>query len=181
MTAIISFDLATQTGWAKLVGGEVSFGSFAMPRGSVDVGRFLAAFQSYLSVIVPADIESPAIVVFEMPWIGPKTHQMTARKLMGLAAFLEWYCHAKCFDDVECCEVNNAAVRKHFLGVGRGSRRELKALTMDACQARGLKPANDDEADAISVLDYAASLRGIKLPWGAGPLFLDGSPATGDE
>ena len=163
---IICFDLATQTGWAKLAGGDVTFGSFAMPRGDIDVGRFLAVFETCIRQIIPADVEPPVLVVFEMPWVGPKTHQMTARKLMGLAAFLEWYCRVKCFDPVECCEVNNAQVRKHFIGVGRAGRAELKRLTMDACQARGLRPANDDEADAIAVLDFAASVRGIQLPWG---------------
>ena len=47
---------------------------------------------------------------------------------------------------------------------------------MEGCRARGLKPANDDEADAVAVLDYAAAVRGIKLPWGPGPLF-----ATAEE
>jgi hypothetical protein len=53
----------------------------------------------------------------------------------------------------------------------------LKAMTMEACRARGWDPENYDEADALAVLDYAAHVGRIPVPWSVGGLFRE--PARG--
>ena len=157
---IIAFDLATQTGWARYApAGTIRFGSFRMPYTGPAVGLFLTVFRERIAELIE---EGPDVIVFETPWVGSKTSQDTARKLMCLAGFLEFECHQF---DIRCFEVNNAAVRKFFCGKGRAPRLEIKALVMNACLARGWSPRNDDEADALAVLDFALDKFGIEVPW----------------
>ena len=137
-----------------------------MPKTGVDVGRFLCAFEDWLTADLMARTR-PERVVFETAWVGPKTNQATARKLMGMAGEVEKICHR---NGLMCVEANNASVRKHFIGKGRGTRDELKQMTIEACRARGWQPANDDEADALAILDYALRLWRIDVPWADGPL-----------
>lgn len=133
-----------------------------MPKTGADVGWFLDAFDTW--VVGLLDFHQPALVVFEAPWVGSKidqqtgrvsqTHQDTARKLMCLAGHTEFVCRRAA---IECREANNATVRKHFAGKGRAPRAELKRLTIEACRRRGWEPENDDEADALGLLDYAVA------------------------
>ncbi len=44
---------------------------------------------------------------------------------------------------------------EHFTGHGGGKREVRKARVMAECFARGWKPETQDEADALSILDYA--------------------------
>ena len=163
---LLALDLTPHTGWARWrSGGEVRFGTIALPKSGPDIGRFLAAFDDRLVSVLAV---APDVVVFEAPWIGPNTHQDTARKLMCLAGMLEFVCHRAA---IPCREVNNAAVRKHFCGKGRAPRAEMKRLVTQACRARGWQPANDDEADALAVLDFAAHVYRLEVPWPCGALF----------
>ena len=163
---IAALDLATRTDWARWgPGAAVRHGSFTLPSTGPEVGRFLAAFDGRLASVLAV---MPDLVVFETPWVGPATHQATARKLMCLAGFLEFFCHRAA---IPCREVNNNTVRKHFCGKGNAPRREMKALVMQACRARGWQPANDDEADALAVLDFAAHACRLDVPWPCGALF----------
>ena len=157
---ILAFDLATQAGWARYApAGAVRFGSFRMPSTGPAVGLFLATFQKRIAPLVD---EAPDAIVFEAPWVGPNTSQDTARKLMCLAGFLEYECHRL---NIRCFEVNNASVRKFFCGKGRAPRAEIKDLVMHACLARGWSPHNDDEADALAVLDFALHKFDVDVPW----------------
>lgn len=169
---ILALDLATRAGWAYASPagiavwagtaleaaatppalGSVVYGSFTLPKSGSDVGWFLGAYDDWIAERL--DFYRPALVAFEAPWIGPQTHQDTARKLMCLAGHTEFACRRA---GVQCREANNASVRKHFIGKGRGDRKTLKRLTMDACRARGWSPDNDDAADALGLLDYAVA------------------------
>lgn len=81
-------------------------------------------------------------------------------------------------------EVNDAkaaARRARKEGNQKASAREdLKALCMARCRQLGMKPARDDEADAIGILDYACDLLGIIPNWRANETLrpiLTGAPA----
>ncbi len=164
---ILALDLATVTGWASWREGTLGFGTV---RFGGDVGSALSRFQSWLRDEVRGGfVERPVYdqVIFESPWIGPNTSQIVARRLQGLAAVCEMEIYK--IPGCECLEVNNSAVVKHFTGVGGGKSKAKKARTIDACQARGINPADDNEADAIAILDYAAHCLGVttSIPDGA--------------
>lgn len=167
---LLALDLATVTGWAFWrPGADVRSGVCKLPRTGEDVGRFLCAFEDWLKPFL--ELERPARVVFEAPILtAGKTDINTARKLMSLAAFTEVVCRRSGIR--QYFEVNNATVRKHFVGVGRArDRRTLKDLTLDACRARGWDPRDDNAADALAVLDYAAATLGLDVPWQTGVWF----------
>lgn len=165
---ILALDLATTTGfsyaspaaieaWAgtpleahgrRLEG--VVYGSHRLPKTGEDVGWFLDAFDLWLHDMITG--LGPATCVFEAPWIGPQTSQDTARKLMNLAGHTELVCRRARLKYREC---NNASVRKHFIGQGRGARADLKRQTIAMCRLRGWDPADDNAADGLALLDYS--------------------------
>lgn len=163
---ILALDLASTTGWATWCPGSAPrAGSFRLPK-TENVGEFVAAFEHWWKDVIV--FERPDFVLFEAPFIAGKTSQAVARKLLGLSGFLEYLCFV---ERIPCnqCRINDW--RLHFTGKGSGKRDELKRLTMQACADRGLKPENQDEADAYGLLDYAAHILRLEPDWSPGPLF----------
>ena len=67
---------------------------------------------------------------------------------------------------MEVADARAAARAARKAGNERASARDdLKALTKARCKALGFIVKNDDEADAIGVLDYAIDLSGAVPPW----------------
>ena len=168
-------DLATSIGWAAWTPGQFpTWGTHVLPKclaldGSADIGRFLEEFEHFLVAFFM--VQQPTHLCYEAPWVGPRTHQDTARKLLNMSGFLEYICRKY---EVRCYEINNTIPRKHFTGKGRAPRKEMKAMVIDECRRRGFGPKNDDEADALAGLDYMAHRFDIETCWparGAGPLF----------
>lgn len=161
---VIALDLATVTGWAVWrPAGSVAYGSRRLGRAGDADGAFFAGYHSWLADMIT--VEQPAAIVFEAPWVGPDTHQQTARRLMGLAVVTELVAHLREIPRVR--EVNVASVRKHFVGNGRGERAAMKRAVIEGCRQRGWDPKDDNAADALAVLDFA--LHCFRVP---------GAPAT---
>ena len=165
-TSILALDLATRVGWARWHKRVTSFGSKQLPSAGELVGRYLDYFDRWFLVQL-AEV-MPAMVIFDPPWVGPKTGQDAARCLIGLASVVEMRCYQQ---EIACREAHNQTVLKHWTGQGGGKRKDKKARTIAACNARGFHPRNDDEADALAILDYAAHCLGIKTDIPEGPLF----------
>lgn len=169
---LLALDLATQVGWMlREVDRPIRFGSIPF-RGPL--GPALSAYRKWLIERLD-QATKPIRVVYEMPFVGGKppkkdgaggsrghTSQAVARKLMSMAGITDMVASEIPGVDPEPWEVNNASVRKHFIGIGRGKREVLKAKTMAEAIRRGFNVGNDDEADAIAVGDYAAHC--FKLP-----------------
>lgn len=172
---ILALDLATSTGWATWSpGSPVLYGSRRLPDTGKNVGAFMSRFERWLTDMIAVH-ESVDRIIYEAPWVGPQTHQATAMRLIGMACGVE----RLCFDrGLAIHKANNASVRKHFIGKGSNSdRATLKRMTVDACLTRGWTPANDDEADALALLDYAAHIWRVPTEWAAGPLMAGGTHA----
>jgi Holliday junction resolvasome RuvABC endonuclease subunit len=178
--AILVLDLATTTGWAVWRPGQGSgpyHGLLRMPKGTIDLGYFVERFREQVADLIK--VYQPELVAFELPFIGANISQDSARKLMGLATFCEWICYRL---RIECVEVNNSTWRKHFLsglsrpkvGAKGEQRQQLKDLSIQACRLRGWAPIQDDDADALGILDYVAHARTRyreHINWAPGPLF----------
>lgn len=148
---LLTLDLATNIGWAaRSDSGRISHGVYRLPSTGKNVGAFLDKFDLWLSDMVTT--HQPQRLLYETPWVGPQTSQDTARKLLCLGGFTEFICHRR---EVDCWEANNASVRAHFIGKGRGERGELKRLTIAKCRERGWAPKSDDDADALAMLSFA--------------------------
>jgi hypothetical protein len=89
------------------------------------------------------------------------------RVLSGLAAHAESFGEAMGMRTINA--VNLSSWRSKFIGPQkRGTKRvTLKELSIERCRQLGWKPKNDDEADALGILDYACTFRGIVPPWRA--------------
>ena len=96
------------------------------------------------------------------------TNIETLRVLTGLAAHAESFGAAMGMRTVK--RVNISTWRKDFIGPQkRGTKSPtLKALVIERCHQLGFTPKRDDEADALGILDYACTLRGILPPWRSG-------------
>lgn len=167
---LLSFDLATQTGWCAGSGERTpELGSFRMPETGDDVGAFLSFFNRRVGLLFE-DVQ-PTMVVFEAPLL-PKariderghlkqapTTISTTRKLQGLAGVLEMVCHDR---KIECREVHLQTVKKELAGSGQAEKADMMA----AAKRCGLEPANFDEADAfgvwiVAVRHYARQFQGL--------------------
>lgn len=82
----------------------------------------------------------------------------------GLCAHAASFAEAK---GVRFHTVNQTVWRRHFIGrMKRGTKRAtLKDFSMERARQLGFSPRNDDEADAIGVLDYACERERIMPPW----------------
>lgn len=166
---VLALDLATSTGWAMADSETYELrtslesavskpprpesGFYEVPkRARGNIGAFLDDFEKWLRAMISVSL--PTMVAFEAPLLRGNTSIDTARKLMALAAVTEMVCYrADCVQ--RCFEANNATVRKHFIRKGSGKRDEIKRLTIIECEGRGWNVQNDDEADALALLDYA--------------------------
>lgn len=157
----LALDLATSTGWACSDGasGVVSWREY-----SHDYGELDRAFRDWLSdVIVMHGVKE---VVVEPPVLRGAASIL----LVGLY----WSAQSvACRHECRRRDGDSAKVREHILGKARlaqirrapapdGSkpkkhvvRKRLKAAVIEAMQARGLTPQNDDEADAQAILAWA--------------------------
>lgn len=168
MTEIVPtfLDLATQSGWASRgLDGVIRYGSFRLGDYGANFGAFFDDFVGKLdSVIGPL---GSTYIVYELPFLGDKMHQVTGTKLLGLASFTEWWCWRH-DPRIRCAQETSISTRGHFvpgaLGVKlpkKEKREYLKRVVLERCRALGWTPANDDEGDALAGLDL--TLHRLKL------------------
>jgi hypothetical protein len=171
--AVIALDLATVLGFAvgplaaapapspleMAAGTRIPpplFGSRRIAPKGVSLGAFGASYRDWLGDMIT--VHAPALVIFEAPFVGGKTSQAVARKLMGLAFETEVVCYER---GLRCMEANMADVRTHFLGKKRPGRRDaIKDATVARCRALGWMVTTDDEADACALYDYTVAVLG---------------------
>ncbi len=167
MNEVLALDVATVTGWAFGSVGtvapstslEASAGiSDPQPFSGVERigskelsdGQFFAKYESWLQDLIV--VNGPDTILYEAPYISTDKHIKTARRLLGMAAITEKVASQM---RIKVFEANNATVRKHFCGKGSAPRKDLKRLVQIECDRRGWIYADDNEADALALWDYA--------------------------
>lgn len=160
VTKVMAFDIASRCG--------VAFGALGeAPRAtSIDLGKGKAeAFRFATLMRFTAHMLStfnPDILVYEAPVGGPKTSHFLvglAACFIGQAALTGYWPEA----------VHLGSVRRHFLGhvptartletTKAKAKPQIKRMVMDRCVSLGWPVANDDEADALAIWDYACATR----------------------
>lgn len=163
---ILALDLASAVGWA--LGNSESppmLGTFRCRRGGsedeledgwVSFGRWL------LDMLI---VHKPDLVGFEAPLVvggdrgtSRPTNDITVRFLFGLAAVAGYEARKNGFD---VADAHIQTVRKHFCGTGRAKKPDVISM----CFRRGLKPADDNQADAIAILSFLQHCHGCPAPW----------------
>jgi Holliday junction resolvasome RuvABC endonuclease subunit len=153
MPGVLALDLATKFGWAFGSGGEhPRSGSVALPIYRPRDARF-AAYSDWLADAITTF--EPSRIVYEAPQVTNggtlnATTMETARFLFGVCAITDLVAWRR---DVPCFDVHLSSVRKHFCNSGHAKKREV----IRVCHLRGWSPADDNEADALAIWDYALS------------------------
>ena len=148
---ILSLDLATSTGWASYAEGDITIGSasFALRRGDSPGMRFLrcrAWLREMLKLLGNIDL-----IVYEQP------HQRgghPTQVAMGLATeVLSFSARA----NIETTTVHSMSLKKWATGKGNAKKPQM----IEEAKSRGYDVANDDEADAVLMLEY--TLEGLNV------------------
>jgi hypothetical protein len=156
---ILALDNATRLGFCHgIVGAPPVWGSHNFGRNRSN-GEVLSAFRAWL--IEKLDATGASIVAFESPYMptGPNNpfaapaNALTIRRLYAFAGFTEAVCHER---RVKCYEARPSEITRHFLGGPAPRGREAKkAATVKMARLLGFDVADDDEADAVALWNYA--------------------------
>lgn len=143
---ILALDLGTTTGWALIQNGQIHSGSQSFKPQRFDGGgmRYLR-FQRWLNEL--NQVENPiAMVVFE----EVRRHVSTdsAHAYGGFMATLTSWCEAQ---KIPYQGVPVGTIKKHATGKGNAGKEEMIA----AARAKGFNPTDDNQADALALLDWA--------------------------
>ena len=167
---ILALDSARETGWAHLYAdGSVVSGTKILGPKDMNIGPVLLNFDAWLSRrICRFEVRH---IFYEAPWVNKFTQQATVLYLFGLAGQIEL---AGFRNRAIVKPVLNARFIKHFTGGAPRDRKARKARTIAECIARGFNPKDDNEADALALLDFGChDLHVEALP--PGPLFAGGA------
>lgn len=153
---ILALDLGTRCGWALRSRGVTRSGteSFA-PRARDGAGQRWLRFCRFLGELSrDADL---GVVYFEDVKRHPPGQVIAAHVYGGFLAHLEVWSETR---NVPMRGVGVGVVKKHWTGKGNA----VKADMLRVARERGLRPADDNEADALAILDLALCLEGQTTP-----------------
>lgn len=148
MNNILALDLGTTTGWALLHQGKITSGSKNFkPKMYEGAGmRFLRFRQDFLQNFLsfPERLQQ---VYFEQVVSHGKDGTNAAHIYGGLMATLMAFCEQY---SIPYSGVPVGTIKKHITGKGNAGKEAVIA----AVRAQGFAPADDNEADALALLDY---------------------------
>lgn len=149
---ILALDLGTHTGWAlRLVSGVIVSGTNHYKPGRFEgAGMTFVRFDKWISDISGGCGAPLAAVVFEE--VRAHAGTLAAQVYGGFLAHLTAWCERK---QVPYLGVPVATIKRHATGKGNASKDEVIA----AMRKRGFQPGDDNEADALALLDWAISQR----------------------
>lgn len=154
-TVILSLDLGTQTGWAlsgsngHITSGSESFKPHRFEGGGM---RYLR-FRRWLTE-VKQSVDGIDVVVFEE--VRRHLGVDAAHAYGGFLATLTSWCE---HHQIPYQGVPVGTIKKHATGKGNASKAEMMA----AAVAQGYRPQDDNEADALALLDWALAQREVAI------------------
>ena len=149
--AILALDLGSRCGWAVLPrSGRIASGVTEFRPGRFEgAGMAFLRFERFLADA--SETSGPfGVVVFEE--VRAHAGTLAAQVYGGFLAHLTAWCerHAAPYLGVPV-----ATIKRHVTGKGNASKEEVIA----AIRARGHSPVDDNEADALALLDWAIANR----------------------
>jgi hypothetical protein len=145
----LALDLGTITGWAINLDGIVQAGTWNLKGGRYEGGgmRFLRFRRQLEDMHEAADFGS---VHYE----EVRRHLGTdaAHIYGGLLGTLTAWCEER---DIPYMGIPVATIKRHATGRGNADKRAM----IESAKARGWTPEDDNQADALWILDYATGLQ----------------------
>ena len=160
---VVCLDLSGTVGFSFWDGYShiVNSGSYSIPKSEWNNGLFFVRYRKFLDGLrVQYDFDTCIIEAPILVKEGPKSTKVeTAMRLMGLVAVSEYLCEVWGISRV--FTVDHKAVRRDFLGQGNVpvGRDKVKAAVIAECKRRGWNPIDDNEADALAMLDHYARFK----------------------
>ena len=156
MTRILALDVATKTGFARNMGDAILSGSlsFALRANDGPAMRWVR-FRTWLNEMHTSG-EIGALYV-EQPIAFDGRSGSTTLVLGGFFATLELWAHVH---DVPLTAVAIGTIKKHWTGKGSAKKPDMVRVARE----RGFRPKDDNEADALALLDYAMNVEGTATP-----------------
>lgn len=141
---ILSLDLATSTGWAIYDKGQITFGSadFKLKRGDSYGMRFLYC-RSFLRSLRKL-YEKFDLIVYEQP------HQRGGAPTQVAMGLVSETLTFAAITKTETTMVHSMTLKKWATGKGNAKKKAM----IEEAKRRGYNVANDDEADAVLMLEY---------------------------
>ena len=149
MKTILALDLGTITGWAMLCDGTITSGSQSFKPQRFEGGgmRFLK-FKRWLADMKYCGTYGLDAVYFEE--VRRHAGVDAAHAYGGFMAHLTAWCE---HHEIPYQGVPVGTIKKHATGKGNAG----KLLMFAAAKVRGHNPIDDNEADALALLDWAMS------------------------
>ncbi len=147
MKTILALDLGTTTGWAMICDGTITSGSQSFKPQRFDGGgmRFLK-FKRWLADMKYCGGWGIDAVYFEE--VRRHAGVDAAHAYGGFLAHLTAWCE---HHQIPYQGVPVGTIKKHATGRGNAGKSEMLA----SAQSRGFNPEDDNEADALALLDWA--------------------------
>ena len=146
----IALDLGTTTGWAIMLDGQITSGTWQMKSKRHEGGgmRYVRFRNMLAELIAELAVDGPPCVYYE----EVKRHRGTTASHVygGFQATLTAYCdeHAIPYESVPV-----GTIKKFACGSGNANKADMMKAAKDA----GFAPCDDNEADAIHLLRYVLS------------------------
>jgi Holliday junction resolvasome RuvABC endonuclease subunit len=150
---ILSFDFGTKTGWASFDGERIESGvqEFALGRGESPGMRFLR-FGVWIESMI--NLIKPEACAYEL---AHHRGGFATELLVGMVTRLQEKCAVH---GVEYMPVHSATLKKFATGSGRADKVQMVKKAQEKFPGRPI--ADDNEADALLLLDYAINKLGGK-------------------
>lgn len=157
---ILAIDIGTTTGWARTDrNGTIASGSEKFQPGRMEKpGHRWLKFRAFLAEQRLQVGEIHAVYYEQVMAHGTKDSPNTiaAHVYGGFLACLEMWCAAS---NVRLVPVGVGVVKKHWTGKGNADK-----LTMvETARAKGFRPKDNNEADALAILSLARSLEQLPV------------------
>jgi Holliday junction resolvasome RuvABC endonuclease subunit len=150
--AILALDLGQRTGWAVSVpDGVITSGTVEFRPGRFEGGGMI--FLRFKAWLKELDRSVGGIQRVYLEEVRAHRGTLAAQVHGGFLAHLTAWCE---FHMIPYAGVPVATIKRHATGRGNASKGEVIA----AMRAKGFRPADDNEADALALLLWAIARRG---------------------
>ncbi len=150
MSTVLTLDLGTQTGWSVLRNGIVTSGTLTFKNDRYQGGgmRYLR-FSRWLD-----DMKRIAGPLTEVYFEEVRRHLGVdaAHVYGGFLATLTAWCEQ---EEIPYQGISVGTIKRHVTGKGNASKQDV----MLSIRAKGYKPQDDNEADALALLEWVRSQR----------------------
>jgi len=152
---VVGLDLSlTGTGWATY-NGKVAFGTLSPPKHKRDGMRRIGWMLSKVLRIVESEDYAPKLVAIEGLAFASRDRNLERAGLAFMVRYMLWR------RNIPYVLVAPTSLKKYAAGSGKA---EKSQMMLKVYQRWKIEPANDNEADAISLVHVAKCVAGLDTP-----------------